>query len=219
MWLVALPLLAGCPQLGLSPPEVDSQATFAAYRTSKGLTILRAQHGKTGTIDAVGWSGLVPTYRVDVGERLVGELRVPSTAQVEARATDPPLHGEVDPTWDDGAIRLTIRPGTGDTLRTRTFHRVGTTAGLSVLTRNMISELDMRGTYRSDLRGAGDTVVGWLQVHIWEPSGQRFFEGEFPPDFPVADAAAAALSLDSEVDWIRRYAIDTTRGAAGGMVR
>jgi hypothetical protein len=61
-------------------------------------------------------------------------------------------------------------------------------------------------------------VVCWLQVHIWEPSGQRPFEGKFPPGFPVADAAAA-LSLDSEVDWIRRYAIDSSRSAAGGMGR
>jgi hypothetical protein len=52
--LAALPLLAGCAQMGLSPPEVDSQATFAAYRTSRGVTILRVEHGKTGTIDAVG---------------------------------------------------------------------------------------------------------------------------------------------------------------------
>jgi hypothetical protein len=219
---LVLSFLAGCSAMGLAPPEIDSQATFAAYRTSEGLTIARIEGGKTGTIDALGWSGLVPTYRVDVGGVSVGELRVPSTAHVEARSTDPPdrrSHGEVVPDWDDGAIRLTIRSGTGDTLRTRTFHRVGTSAGLSLLTRNMLSGLDMRGTYRSDLRGPGDSVVGWLQVHIWEPSGQRVFEGKFPQGFPVVDAAAAALALDSEVDWIRRYAIDTSRGNAGGMAR
>jgi hypothetical protein len=223
---VVLPLvfsfLAGCRSIGLNPPEIDSQATFAAYRTNEGLTIARIEGGKTGTIDAAGWSGLVPTYHVVVDGRDVGELQVPTTAHVEVRETnrpDLPSHGEVVPTWDDGAIRLTIRPGTGDALRTRTFHRVGTTAGLSLLTRNMISGLDMRGTYRSDLRGPGDTVVGWLQVHIWEPSGQRVFEGVFPHGFPAADAAAAALALDSEVDWIRRYAIDTSRGNAGGMNR
>jgi hypothetical protein len=218
---VMVSVLAGCSAMGLSPPEIDSRATFAAYRTSEGLTIARTEGGKTGTIDALGWSGLVPTYRVVVGGVSLGELRVPSTARVEVRSTDPPdrpSHGEIVPDWDDGAIRLAIRPGTGDTLRTRTFHRVATTAGLTVLTRNMLSQADMRGTYRSDLRGPVDSVVGWLQVHIWEPSGQRVFEGAFPRGFPVADAAAAALALDSEVDWIRRYAFDLSRGA-GSVVR
>jgi hypothetical protein len=222
LMLVAVPLLAGCAAMGLSPPEIDSQATFAAYRTNEGLTIARIEGGKTGTIDAAGWSGLVPTYHVVVAGQSVGELHVPSTAQVEVRATAPPdrpLHGEIQPSWDDGAIRLTMRPGTGDILRTRTFHRVGTTAGLSLLTRNMITQLDMRGTYRSDLRGPGDAVVGWLQVHFWEPSGQRVYEAVFPPGFPAADAAAAAIALESEVDWIRRYAIDTSRGNAGGITR
>ena len=84
--------------MGLSAPEVDSQAAFAAYRTNKGLTILRAEHGKTGTIDAVGWSGLVPTYRVVVGEQTAGELRVPSTANVEARVLDPGDRPSHEPT-------------------------------------------------------------------------------------------------------------------------
>jgi hypothetical protein len=143
---------------------------------------------------------------------------VPSTAQVVVRAagTGAP-EGGVDPSWDDNAIRLTIRQAGGARLRTRTFRAAETTSGLSLPTRNAQTTLDLRGTYRSDLRD-GDAIVGWLQVRVWEPSGRRVYEGVFPQGFPVADAAAAALALDSEIDWIKRYVYDTNRGLLGGAM-
>jgi len=43
----------------------------------------------------------------------------------------------------------------------------------------------------------------------------------FPDGFPTADAAAAALALDSEVTWIQRYVLDVNRGMSSspGMQR
>src|SRR5262249_51155268 len=61
-------------------------ATFAAYRTHDGLAIARAEGGAAGTVDAAGWSGLAAADRVEVGGEVIGELRVPSTAQLEIRA-------------------------------------------------------------------------------------------------------------------------------------
>jgi hypothetical protein len=212
--------LVGCSAMGLAPPDIDPQATFAAYRTHEGLAIARAEGGATGTIDAAGWSAFAPAYRVDVGGQVVGELRVPSPGRVEVRAPGSgAVQGEVQPSWDDGAIRLAIRPTAADPLHTRSFRTVEPTSGLSVLTRNAQLNLDLRGTYRSDLRDAGEHVVGWLQVRVWEPSGRRVYEAVFPPGFPVADAGAAALALDSELDWIKRYVIDSGRGSIGPMVR
>src|SRR5262245_57447881 len=212
--LLVLPVLWGCARVssvaGLTPPDIDPGATFAAYRTHDGLTIARAPGGATGTVDAAGWSDMAPSFRVEVGGRTVARLRVPSTAQVDIDAGG--VRGQVQPSWDDGAIRLTIRSTTGETLRTRTFRAIETTSGLSLLTRNAQTTLDMRGTYRSDLRDASDQVVGWLQVHVWEPSGRHVYEAVFPEGFPTADAAAAALALDSEVAWIRRFVLDVNRG-------
>src|SRR5262249_17424168 len=110
---------------------------------------------------------------------------------------------------------LTIRSSSGATLKTRSFRQVGTGPGLSLLSRAMQSELDMRGTYRSDLRDHDGTLVGWLQVKIWEPSTRPVYEAVFPQGFPAADAAAAAVSLDSEINWIRRNATGTIRGRTG----
>jgi hypothetical protein len=219
-WLVALVLaLSGCARtLGLAPPDFDPKATFAAYRTHDGLAIARVEGGAHGALDAAGWSGLTPTYHLRLGDAAVAELQVPSTAQVVVRAagTGAP-EGGVDPSWDDNAIRLSIRQASGARLRTRTFRAAETTSGLSLLTRNAQTTLDLRGTYRSDLRD-GDAIVGWLQVRVWEPSGRRVYEGVFPQGFPVADAAAAALALDSEIDWIKRYVYDTNRGLLGGAM-
>jgi hypothetical protein len=214
--VLVLAALAGCSAMGLAPPDIDPQATFAAYRTHDGLAIARAEGGSTGTIDAAGWSGFAPAYHVELGGQRIAELRVPSPGQVEIRASGTgAVAGEVQPSWNDGAIRLAIRPAGGDALRTRSFRTVGATSGLSLLTRNAQSSLDLRGTYRSDLRDAGDRIVGWLQVRVWEPSGRRVYEAVFPQGFPVADAAAAAVALDSELDWIKRYVFDATRGSIG----
>jgi hypothetical protein len=214
--VLVLAALAGCSAMGLAPPDIDPQATFAAYRTHDGLAIARAEGGATGTIDAAGWSGFAPAYHVELGGQRIAELRVPSPGQVEIRASGTgAVAGEVQPSWNDGAIRLAIRPAGGDALRTRSFRTVAATSGLSLLTRNAQSSLDLRGTYRSDLRDAGDRIVGWLQVRVWEPSGRRVYEAVFPQGFPVADAAAAAVALDSELDWIKRYVFDATRGSIG----
>ncbi len=222
-WPVVLLLgLTGCfyRALGLAPPEFDSKATFAAYRTHDGLEIARAEGGLSGTADAAGWSGLTPTYHLVLGGHPVAELQVLSPGRVDVRAAGTGAgDGQVEPSWDDGAIRLTIRTANGDRLRTRTFRAAETTSGLSRLTRNVQTDLDMRGTYRSDLRDAGDEIVGWLQVKVWEPSGRRVYEGVFPAGYPVADAVAAALALDAEVDWIKRYAYDATRGSMGQLGR
>src|SRR5262249_2501547 len=141
-------LVAGCSTeridttLGLSPPEIDRAATFAAYRTTSGLAIVRVEGGSNGTIDAIGWSGFAPAFRVQVGGRPLGGLRLPSPARVDARSADGASAGMVDPSWEDGAIRLTIRPATGPTLHTHSFRRVDVTSGLGVLSRNMQSTLD-----------------------------------------------------------------------------
>jgi hypothetical protein len=222
-WLAVLGLaLAGCfyRTLGLAPPEFDPNATFAAYRTHDGMAIARAEGGSSGTLDAAGWSGLTPTYHLRIGDAAVAELQVPSTAEVVIRAPGGGApEGGVDPSWDDGAIRLVIRQASAERLHTRRFRTPEATSGLRLLTRNAQTSLDLRGTYRSDLLDPRDAVVGWLQVRVWEPSGRRVYEGVFPQGYPVAAAAAAALVLDSEIDWIKRYVYDATRGSAGGLTR
>src|SRR4029077_1206939 len=107
--------------MGLSPPEIDSKATFAAYRTHDGFNIARVNGQQTGTIDGAGWSGLAPTFRVEVDHKDEATLSVPSTAHVTVRLADGTYGGSVDRSWVDGAIRLTLRPATGAKLHTRNF--------------------------------------------------------------------------------------------------
>ena len=221
--LAILLLLPGCEggglssSVGLAPPDINANATFAAYRTSEGFTIARYE-GKTGNIDAAGWSGITPTFHVLIQGQPMGELQVPEVAQVVVTHSPASAsgYGSVTPSYDEGVIRLTIRSSSGETLKTRSFRRSGGGSGMDVLSRAMQSELDMRGTYRSDLRDRDDRVVGWLQVKLWEPSIRPVYEAVFPQGFPAADASAAAVSLDSEIGWMRRNMPSLTRGRTGG---
>jgi hypothetical protein len=213
---LALPLVCGCSALGLSPPELDPNAQFAAYRTPDGLAIARAEGGRSGTIDAAGWASFAPQYRVRLAGEPIGELRVPSPGRVDMRAPGGAALGDVEPSWVDGAIQLLVKVG-ADRLRTRRFRREGVSSGLSLLTRNAQSTLDLRGTYRGEFYDDTDAQVGWLQVRVWEPSGRRVYEGVFPSGFPVLAQAAAAIALDSEIEWILRWVRDLTRGSADGV--
>jgi hypothetical protein len=223
-WVLLLGLgLPGCMRtLWLEPPRLDPSATFSAYRTHDGFTIARAEGGKSGTIDPEGWSGWAPSFHVVLAGTTIAELRLASPAHVEIR--DPgnpsaPLMGEIVPSWEDGAIRLTMRAQKQETLHTRSFRRTETTSGLAVLTRNTQITLDLRGTYRGEVRDDSSLPNGWYQVGIWEPSGRRVYESNVPRDFSVAEAAAVAVALDSEVDFIRRTASNAYRGAGGTFER
>jgi hypothetical protein len=200
--------------MGIDPPEIDKKATFAAYRTSEGFAIARIDDGRTGSIDAAGFSWLTPTFRVTVAGTDVGEVRLESTAEARVRLPDGASGGSVDPSWDDQTLRLTIRPATGVPLHTRNFRAAEASSGWTILSRNMQASLDLRGTYRADLRDPDNHVVGWLQVRVWEPSGRRVYEAVFPQGFPPVDMAAAAVALDSEVQWIRRHVTDSFQGSA-----
>lgn len=205
----ALLLAGGCATMGLAPPNLDPAATFAAYRESGGFVLARAD-GRSGAAAAAGWSGGAPRYAVELGGERLGEVRVPSPGRAEIVGA----HGEtgsVAPTWDDGAIRLALQVGTAGRLRTLGFRRVETSAGSTVLTRNVPSTLDLRGTYRGEWRDGAGQPVGWLQLRVWYPSGRRVYEGVFPPGYPVIGAVAAAVALDAEVEWIQRWAVPTIR--------
>ena len=218
-WVLLLGLPGCMRTLGLEPPRLDPSATFSAYRTHDGFTIARAEGGKSGSIDPAGWSDWAPTFRVVLAGSTIANLRLESPGHVQVR--DPanpggPLMGEIVPRWEDGAIRLTMRAPKEETLHTRSFRSTETTSGLAVLTRNTQSTLDLRGTYRAEVRDDSSLPDGWYQVGVWEPSGRRVYESNVPRDFTVVEAAAVTVALDAEVEFIRRTASNAYRGSMGG---
>ena len=129
------------------------------------------------------------------------------------------MEGSVEPSWEDNAIRLTLR--SGDVVyRSDLFARTVVGGGPPQLSRTAQTVLEVRGTYRAALRDAKGAEKGWLRVKITSYSqAARIYDGVVPPELGPGVAAAVAVALDSEIDWIESHAIDVYRGAEGGPLR
>ncbi len=203
-----------------APPDLDPGANFAAHQVSGGLSIDRWPSGGTGTVRPAGWirARNDPHFVVRVNEVSVLALWLEAPADVVARGTasdSAPVVESVEPAWEEGALRLTIRPVRGRPLSTTTFRRVGTGGGFGALTRNALTTLDTRGTFRADVLDPAHRPVGWLQVRVDDPVQPRLFQGALPPDLP-SGGTAEVVALDSEIDWIMDRVIDVYRGTSGG---
>src|SRR5262249_24613586 len=139
-------------------------------------------------------------------------LTAPATVDVRPRGTGA-LEGSVTPMWDDGAVRLALRRNAEPPLRTDVFARTATGSGPPRLTRGAQTVLDVRGTYRADVRDAGGAAVGWVRVRISPyQAAPRIYDGVLPRTIGEDLVAATAAALDSEVDWIEDHALDVYRG-------
>lgn len=223
MFTVRPPLLAllaasfGCGPVGFPASEPSAGATFAAHQVHNGFRIDRLPGGGTGVVESarwINWPGS-PQFRVRAEEAPLGDLWLIAPAHVEVRERGVPRPtGEVEPAWDDGAIRLTLRPASGAPLRSGLFQRIGG-SGYSVLSRNAQTLLDVHGTYRADILDANNRRVGWWEVHIAEPFEPRLFEGVVPGVSPAMEAGVT-LALNSEIDWIEDHTLDVYRGTSSG---
>ena len=217
---LVLPVLlfcAGCSASRLQVP-VDSEVTFAAHEERHRLVIDRMQGGRPATLEPPGrirWPG-APTFVLQADGKRVGSLQVTAPGSVEVRDGSVP-GARVEPSWKDGAVRFALRTAGGPSLSTDVFSRVGAGLGPSVLSRRAQTILDVRGTYRADVRDATGHPVGWLRVRISPyQAAPRIYDGVLPGDVDLGLAAATGAALGSELDWIEAHVLDVYRGNAGG---
>jgi hypothetical protein len=130
-----------------------------------------------------------------------------------------PSSDQVRSAWEDNVIRLTLEARDGATFRTGVFVREGGGTGPDTLSRAAQTVLDARGTFRAELRDAGDTPVGWLRARN-NPyqAATRIYDAALPPAIDDSLAVAAFLVLDAELTWIEDHALDVYRGQGGGPV-
>ncbi len=125
-----------------------------------------------------------------------------------------PLIGEINASWDHGAIRLTLKPADGPVFETGTFDRVDGRVATAALSSQAKTEFGLRGTYRAELRDANGTPVGWLRAQIRSPlTATRIYDGVIPPAINGALAAAAVALLDADVDYIENHAVNPYVGS------
>ena len=214
---VPLVLAAAC---ALSPPHipVEPDATFAAHQEHRGLVIDRMAGGRTGMVRPPSWLRLPggPTFVLDAeGERIAALWLSGERVVVRRTSSDTsPVVAEITPSWEDGAIRLTLQAAGGPPFRTDVFARAGPGIGPDRLTRIAQTVLDVRGKYETTVRDAGGVRVGSLRVRIgpYLPS-PRIFDGVLPESLSPELAVAAAAALDAEIDWIEDHVLNVYRGA------
>jgi hypothetical protein len=202
----------GCAPVQIPATEVDRDATFAAHRVHDGFLIDRLQDGGSGVIEPaqlLNWQG---EFRVRSQDATLGDLRITAPASVEVREGG--AAHDIQPAWDDGAIRLTLNRTTGAPLHVGPFERING-SGYSVLSRNAPTLLDVRGTYRAAVVDADGHPVGWWQVNVSEPYEPRLFQGAAPGVSPAV-GAGLSLALNSEIDWIENQTLDVYRGTSSG---
>jgi len=222
---LALLTLLGCAQLPLSRPvEVDPDVNFAAHIEHDHIMLDRLPGVHGGVIEAPGWFhwGTTPSFVVLSEGKRLADLTLTAPATVQVRGPDgpgAPVLGAIEPSWEDNAIRLTLR-SSDDLLRSDLFSRIVTGGGPSVLSRNAQTVLDVRGTYRAPLRDAKGGEVGWLRVRVTPyAESPRIYDGVLPAQVGPGLAAATAVALGSEIDWIENHAINVYRGTSGGPLR
>jgi hypothetical protein len=211
----ALVAASGCAAARSRPVPPD--ATFAARQTRDGLAIDRMTDGGSAVVVPPGWLHLPgePTFvlRDRTGERAALWVAEPGRVVVRrGRTEDAPLLGRVVPSWEDGAIRLRIEPAHGPVVLTDVFARTDGGASPTALSRLARSSAAVRGTYRATLRREDGTPVGWLEVRVGvRQSTFATYDGALPPTIDEPLAAATAVALGSELDWIDAHVRGVSR--------
>jgi hypothetical protein len=214
--LLAAGLIGGGCAVDARPIPVDPGLTFAVHTVHGGLVVDRVQNGETGVLQSEGgWSSLTnPEFSLHL-DGAGGERRLVGIGPVvvhRGTTDEGPVSGRVEPSWDDQAIRLTLRPVTGPPLVSDVFSRIDTIAGMDEITRLDQTSLDLRGSYQALLRDPSGRAVGFLRVDVspWS-SVMAACEGVLPPTVGQGMAVAAAETLGAEIDWIGRHVRGVSR--------
>jgi hypothetical protein len=214
MLAVALLATVGCVSYAsyAMPVPVDDGLTFAAHETHAGLVIDRTQQGWTGVATPHGgfFHPVAVLHTADTVDAIT--VMGPGNAVVEQQGVgSSPEVGRIEPSWDNQAIKLTIRPANGPALQTGRFHRTDNLAGDSVLTRLDQDRIDLEGAYRANVRSADGRDVGWLGLVVGKTQpGHVMYEAVLPKGFDDGLAAGAAEALGSEIAYIE----STTHGVS-----
>jgi hypothetical protein len=187
-----------------------SAATFSARETSRGLLVEPAG-GAAGKLTSNGWfrrPGEPMFVYKEGGKTVAGVWMGSSDAAVVRSGTSEsaPLIGRIVPSWKDGKLSLTIEPAGGAAVQTTVFERA---SGGGALDRHTSTREALEGSYRATLQTAGGKDAGWFSVDV-NPEGGARFSGDLPASIPPALAAAAAASVEDEVNYIYGNGIDVS---------
>lgn len=214
--VLAVGVMIGCAA-PLRAVPVDSDVNFAAHIEHRGLVI--DQMAGASAVLAPAGSLLFsdgPRFLLQQQGKTVAALWFQDPGHMIVRQTaDPqsPLIGEVDAAWNEGSIRLTLKPASGPAFQTTDFTRTDGRLSSATLRWDATTVLDVRGTYRAELRDSTGAPVGWLRVRASPYRGaRRIYDGVVPASLNGPLATAAVAVLNSDVRYIRNRALNVYLG-------
>src|SRR5262249_54898166 len=204
-----------CVRLSASVP-IDPDVNFAAHVEHDHIILDRVPGVHGGVVEAPGWFhwGTTPSFVVLSEGKKVANLSLTAPATVQVRSGDGAgsVLGSVEPSWDDNAIRLTLHSPDAAVFRSDVFARAVTGGGPAVLTRSAQLIIDVRGTYRAALRDPKGGEAGWLRVKVTPyAESPRIYDGVLPTAVGPGVAAATAVALGSEIEWIENHTVNVYR--------
>ena len=209
--LLGLITSAGCSLMSmLRDAPGDSGATFAAHVASRGLVIDRMEGGKSGVLEPSTTPFSGPQFVLYSGGTPTAALWLNGAVTVVRAAPDSaaPAIGRVDASWDERAIRLTLKPEGDGAFSTSMFKRIEG-GGPAALGQPADSTLNLRGVYRAELVDGTGQSAGWIRVqftHGW--SAHRIYEGMLPAALNGPLAVAAVARLDAELTAVVNQAMN-----------
>jgi len=176
----------------------DPEPTFTAHAIHGGVAIDHMTGGEPTVLEPTGWVHWPgdPTLVMRGGRHPLG-LWLVETGHVVVRdgtTEDSPVIARVEPSWDNNAIRLTLRPADGPPIQSDVFERVGVGAAYSMLTRLANSSTEVPGTYQAAMRTSDGAEVGWLRVTVGGRPGSILWQGDLPASIDEVLAAATGPS-------------------------
>lgn len=210
--LLGLITNAGCSLMSISRDAPgDSGATFAAHVASRGLVIDRMEGGESGVLEPSTTPFSGPQFVLYSAGAPTAALWLSGPATIVRRGTDPatPSIGRVDASWEERAIRLTLKPEGESGFSTSLFKRIEGGASPAALGQPADSTLDLRGIYRAEVLDGTGQPAGWISVqftHGWW--AHRIYEGALPTALNGPLAVAAVARLDAEVSAVVNQAMN-----------
>jgi hypothetical protein len=214
---LTLSILTGCAsQLHAVP--VDPNVDFAAHVEHSGLVVDEMPGLSRAVLVPAGWHSMMggPRFLLQAHDKTIAALWFPTPNHMIVRqSADPqsPLIGEIRAKWTEGAIHLTFEPANGPALQSTEFGRIDGRVVTAALSSQAQTVLDVRGTYRAQLRDSTGAPVGWLRVQISPyQAATRIYDGVLPASLNGPLATAAVALLDSDVDYIEGHALNVYQG-------
>ena len=215
--ILGMLLMSAC----VHPPEIvpSPNVTFAAHVDHRGLIVDRVgrdQHGILESVGAVGSSN-APDFVLKIDGATAAAIWLKGADEVVRTAPDPaaPLIGHIHAMWDDSrAVRLVFTTADGATFRTDLFRRVDHSGGPQAVGEPATMTANARGVYVAHIRDHDGTSVGWLRAEVASRGSAvtQVYDGVLPSDLNGPLAVAAVAQLDSDVQAMRKNAIDPYQG-------